>query len=61
MANIWKIIDDNGTIYSGQQDDMDNIFSIMSRPEEHSKEEISIYEIEWDGYLHLIEIHATHK
>jgi len=61
MANNWKIIDDDGTIESGGQDEMDNVFSIMTRPEEYSQEEVNRHLSEWNGYLHLIEVHATHK
>lgn len=55
----YKIQDDNGEIYTGDEIEMDNIFSIMTSPEEYSKEEVDRYKYDWTGDLELVEIKAV--
>jgi len=48
MENKWAIIDDNGTVYDGNEHDMTALFQAILYGEEA---------LEWDGDLKLIEIH----
>ena len=70
---MWKIIDDNGTIHSGTQEEMNEAFEAMSTVFSESLAEerkISIKEAEdilekwnseWTGDLKLIQIHNTYR
>lgn len=49
---MWKIIDQNGTIYSGTQDEMDNTFAEIDSGE---------IELSWDGDLELVQVVGTIK
>jgi hypothetical protein len=53
---MWEIIDDNGTVHSGSQEEMENAFDIMGNPDEHSKEDVENYGTDWDGDLKLVNI-----
>ena len=70
---MWKIIDDNGEIYSGTMQEMLLIWDLITREVydlageyRHAYTEDQILEmkqeyteLEWSGDLHLIEIHNT--
>ena len=45
---MWEIIDDNGVIYGGTQDDMTAIFQTA-----HDDDNFT----DWDGDLKLVEVH----
>lgn len=49
MENYWEIIDNNGVVYSGQEDEMWEVWNRIEAGEE---------DIEWDGDLQLVQIHA---
>ncbi len=53
---MYKIIDNKGIIYSGSEEEMDNVFSIMTRPDEHTKEEVKRYAYDWEGDLELVNV-----
>lgn len=53
MKNNWEIIDDQGTIYSGTEDEMRNIFEEIMESGLFDGEKIK-----WHGDLKLIEIHS---
>lgn len=58
---MWEIQDNNGVIYSGDREEMENIYSILTNPKEHDKNEIEHYSITWNGDLKLAEIHCKYK
>lgn len=58
---MWEIIDDNGTIHSGSEEEMTHAFAVMSSPELYSTDDINKWEYEWSGDLRLIEVHAIAK
>ena len=53
---MWEITDDNGTIHSGSEEEMTKAFSIMTSPEDYSKEEVKEWECSQSGDLRLIQI-----
>lgn len=56
---MFEIIDDNGTIHSGCEDEMRTAFDIMKNPENHSKQEAFEWGCKWFGDLKLIQIHEV--
>jgi hypothetical protein len=58
---MFEIIDDNGTIHSGGQNEMECAFHIMTTKDEseYSPEEIKKWEFDWSGDLKLIEVHQV--
>lgn len=68
----WEIIDDNGTIHSGSEDEMRKGFFVMTHLFETIQEEYELNEDEtkdlvdeypgsWEGDLKLIQIHLIEK
>ncbi|WP_163356515.1 hypothetical protein [Dysgonomonas sp. 25] len=55
---MWEIIDNNGTIHSGSEEEMRLAFDIMTDNEAYSEEEVAQWACGWDGDLRLIQIHA---
>lgn len=53
----WEIIDDNGVVFSGSEDEMTNAFDVMTNPDEHSNDENDEYPSQWEGDLKLIQVH----
>lgn len=49
---MWEITDNNGTIYSGNEDEITTLFQQIKDGE---------IEEEWTGDLRLIQIHSIHK
>lgn len=49
---MWEIIDNNGTIYSGSEDEIRSKFQQMVDGNE---------ECGWDGDLKLIQVHSIYK
>jgi hypothetical protein len=69
---MWEIIDDNGTIHSGSEEEMTEAFGAMTYDfkdfcREYSyayglaKEIQKKYKTEWSGDLKLIQIHNITK
>lgn len=56
--NMWEIIDDNGVIHSGTQEEMEKAFAVMERPDEHTPEEQAQWFCQWQGDLKLVEVHS---
>ena len=60
---MWEIIDDNGTIFSGSQEDMEGYWDCILNNEEHdpihSQYASATKDLEWDGDIRLIQIIAT--
>lgn len=70
---MWKIIDDNGQLYSGDQHEIMLIWDLLTRDipdlaseyrRTYSEQELidkkaEYFGIEFSGELHLIEIHKT--
>jgi hypothetical protein len=52
----WEIIDNNGTIHSGTEDEMLTAFDVMGNSDEHSKADIDKYYIDWVGDLKLVQV-----
>jgi len=57
MKNNWEIVDDNGTIYSGTEDEMHDIFSEIVYKD---NEDPDGHEFKWTGDLRLIQVWAIH-
>ena len=49
---MWEIIDNNGTVYSGNEDEMQSTFQRIKDGDE---------EVEWEGDLKLIQVHSIHR
>lgn len=58
---MWEIIDDNGTIHSGSEDEMRHAFDVMTNSENFSEDEVEKFDDVWDGDIKLIEIHAISR
>ena len=54
---MWEIIDNNGTIYSGDQEDMTEMFDIMVNTNDYPKCDTKDVLTDWSGDLKLIEVH----
>lgn len=54
---MWEIIDNNGTIHSGNEDEMRLAFDIMTDNDAYSDEEVDQWASDWEGDLKLIQIH----
>jgi hypothetical protein len=54
---MWEIIDKNGTIYSGKEDEIKDIYQkiIYQRVVEGNTE------VSWEGDLKLIQVHCIYK
>jgi|GEM_PF-1625951 len=53
--NNWEIIDDNGTIYSGTQNEMEDLFSDIVNGGRAAPL------VNWTGDLKLVEIHDVYQ
>jgi hypothetical protein len=49
---MWEIIDNNGTLYSGKEDDITTIFQDIREGK---------IEEDWNGDLKLVQVHDIHK
>lgn len=58
---MYEIIDNNGIIHSGNEEEMTEAFDIMTNPDKYSTEDIALYECSWTGDLKLIKVIATHN
>jgi hypothetical protein len=52
----WEIIDDNGVLFSGSEDEMIHAFDVMTDPNEHSNDDNDNYPSQWEGDLKLIHV-----
>ena len=53
---MYEIIDNKGTIHSGDEDTMIHAFDVMVNSDEYSKAEIDEWGEKWDGDLKLIQV-----
>lgn len=58
---MWEIIDDNGTIHTGDEIEMTTAFDVMTNPLNHTKEDIITYNTDWNGDLKLVEVHKVSR
>ena len=72
---MWKIIDDNGDLYSGELKDIQLIWDLITRdipdlsseyrhtyiPDQLILMKKEYKDLEWSGNLHLVQIHNTIK
>lgn len=71
---MWEIVDNNGTIHSGTQPEMQLIWDLITRSIEdleseyrrtYSRDELIQLHLDlvcdWSGDLKLVEIHNTYK
>ncbi len=56
---MYEIIDDNGVIHSGSEEEMYKAFDVMTNSDEYSKEDIDSYGDKWEGDLKLIQVLLT--
>lgn len=54
---MWEIIDNNGTIHAGSEDEMRLAFDVMLDYDAYSDQETEKWSTEWEGDLKLIQIH----
>jgi len=55
---MWEIIDNNGTIYSGTEEEMLNIWDQILGINKYTAHPL---EIKWEGDLKLIQIHNIYR
>lgn len=60
-TDMWEIIDDNGTIHSGTEEEMKQAFDIMKCPGDFTGEVVDEYYTDWDGDLRLVQIHDIYN
>jgi hypothetical protein len=60
---MFEIVDNNGTIHSGSQHEMEYAFHVMTTRDSdvYSPEEIQKWEFEWEGDLKLIQVHQVER
>jgi len=56
MKNNWEIIDDNGVIYSGTEEEMVLVFSNIVNGDIDQDDLV-----EWIGDLKLVEVHNIYR
>jgi len=63
--NNWEVIDNNGTVHSGTEEEMRTAFDVMqgmvgnySGLKSIQKALIDQWDCEWEGDLKLVEVHA---
>lgn len=61
IENKFEIIDSNGTIHGGTQEEMEHAFDVMTNSDEHSSEDIDKWDCEWSGDLKLVEVHTLSR
>lgn len=71
-TDMWEIIDDTGTIHSGNQEDIQKAFDVMTLTvvelmgtynlNSSQAEKLQLdYKTDWSGDLKLIQIHNIHR
>jgi hypothetical protein len=53
----WEIIDNNGVLFSGSEDEMIHAFDVMTDPMQYSSEDNDNYPSQWEGDLKLVQVH----
>lgn len=56
---MFEIIDNQGTIHSGSEEEMTHAFDVMANPDEYSRKEVLKWGVGWEGDLKLVEIINT--
>lgn len=56
IHNNYEIIDKNGTIHSGNEEDMRLAYDVMTNPDKYDKQEIDFWSAKWTGDLKLIKV-----
>ena len=59
--NVWEIQDNNGTIHSGTQEDMEWAWDIMLCPGDFHGEDVDEWYTTWEGDLKLVEVHNIYR
>ena len=55
---MYEIIDDNGVIHSGSEEEMTHAFDVMTNPDEFSRKEFNTWWVQWQGDLKLVHVIA---
>lgn len=65
MQDKYEILDDNGVIHSGSEDEMRRAFEVMTGDDENSdfeEDEIKQWSVpDWVGDLKLVQVIQTYK
>lgn len=65
MQDRYEILDDNGVIHSGSEDEMRRAFEVMTNDDGNSdfeEDEIERWFLQsWDGDLKLVQVIQTYK
>jgi len=56
-TDMWEIQDNNGTIHSGTQEEMEWAWDIMLCPGDFHGEDVDEWYTDWEGDLKLVQIH----
>lgn len=57
----WEITDENGTIYSGSEDEMISKFYELTQNRDDDDISLSDEECSWEGDLRLIQVHNIYR
>ena len=60
-TNEWIIMDKKGIIHSGDSQEMEYAYDVMTNPDEHSAEDIELLKTEWEGDLILAMIKHKYR
>ena len=58
---MYRIIDNNGVLFSGSESEMSHIFDVLTNPSDYTKKEIKLYKCDWVGDLLLIQVLNIYK
>ena len=65
MAEQWEVVDNDGTVHSGEETEMRLAFSVMTNSEKENDllddGDIADYMTDWNGDLKLIQIHSVSR
>ena len=53
---MYEIIDDNGVIHSGSEEEMTHAFDVMCSPLDYDDEENDKWWVDWSGDLKLVHV-----
>ena len=56
---MYEIIDDNGVIHSGTEEEMTHAFAVMQEPLNYSDEDMDKWWTDWTGDLKLVHVIAS--
>lgn len=58
---MWEIIDEDGTIFSGSEEEMTSKFYDLTQNRDDDDISLSDEEVSWEGDLRLIQVHQIYR